>query len=68
MEEKFTLGQLKIIADFFNMMAVAWLSADVISPFFIQQKPSLKSLIFSVISLTAAYFSLDSALRFAKEI
>ncbi len=62
-----SLGQTKVLSDFFNTIAVAWFTGGVVAPFFTKTSSSEKSL-FLIIGLTFSYVFLNFALLLVKEI
>ena len=65
--ERLSIGQRKVIAEFFTNAAVAWLSAGVITPFFISRKLE-DFLVFSTWGLLFALIFLTMSLVFTKGV
>ena len=57
----------KVFLEFFTNLAVAWFSAGVIAPFFMQSKILSEVLSFGLSGAVIALASLKAALFFAKE-
>lgn len=64
---EFSIGQLKTLSEYFNMIAAAWFTAGIISPFFSKAVPLEKAL-FSIAGLGVSYVFLNFSLFFAKEV
>ena len=59
---KLKLAQLKALSDFFNMIAAAWFSAGVISPFFTKPKPIIELAVFIAVGLLMSWMTMSWSL------
>ncbi|PJE67453.1 hypothetical protein COU95_02405 [Candidatus Shapirobacteria bacterium CG10_big_fil_rev_8_21_14_0_10_40_9] len=60
-------GQLKALSEFANMIAAAWFSAGVISPFFTKPESFSEVLKFLSVGLVMAWATLSWSLTLLKE-
>ncbi|HCM37485.1 TPA: hypothetical protein DIS61_02455 [Patescibacteria group bacterium] len=65
---QYTLAQRKSLADFFNMIAVAWFTAGIISPFFIISKTIIELLLYPIAGIILTWLSLLISLYLLKDI
>lgn len=66
--EQLKPAQLKALSDFANMVAAAWFSAGVISPFFAKPESMLDALRFPIVGLFMTWISLSWSLTLVKDI
>jgi len=64
---EWSVGQLRALSDFFNMVAVAWFTGGVITPFFARVLPA-ERWVFLMIGFVCAYICLNISLSFAEEV
>ncbi len=65
--KKYSPGQLRILAEFFNNLSLAWFTGGVITPYFTKLNLYDK-LIFTAIGLVGSYLFMQLALRISKNL
>ncbi len=66
--KKLTPAQRKALSDFANMIAAAWFTAGIISPFFNKPKSNLELIYFVSVGIVMTFVALYSSLSIVKEI
>lgn len=65
---KFSIGQLRVLSNFFNTIAAAWFTGGIITPFFLKPASLLEKITLSSVGLFFAFVFLTSSLFLARRI
>lgn len=65
--KKYSSGQLRILAEFFSNLSLAWLAGGVIAPYFTKLNLYDK-LSFTIIGLIASYIFISIALQISRNL
>lgn len=65
---KLTPSQLKALSEFMNMLAVAWFTAGVITPFFLEQGNIIRSIILAAAGIFMSVTFLAMALLLLRKV
>jgi hypothetical protein len=65
---KLSIGQLRVLSNFFNTIAAAWFTGGVVTPFFVKPAVLIEKVILSSVGIFFAFVFLSSALIIVRRV